>query len=230
MRRRLTGQPFLLIVLVCQSTRATGSITEESPYSFDNIRNCGPRCLAFLEQYAGKSTSYERVVDLCPPTRDGVTMLELTSAAKTLGWRVESFRASFGQLCRLRKLAILHLKATETVDKADNWTDNHFVVLLGFNASTGKYLVYDPPREIREMDASYLKKRFLGLGLLLCRTEEEAKANSLTAPWRLWLFAPVGALLAMALCSVVRYSLARLSAGTRPRPFPGVLAASRCAR
>ena len=109
-------------------------------------------------------------------------MLELSGAAKKLGWHVEPFRASFGQLHRLQKLALLHLKATESIDAADNWTDNHFIVHLGFNKASGKHLIYDPPRYVREVDGKYLNKRFSGLGLTLCKTEQETKAPSLASP------------------------------------------------
>ena len=195
----------IVVYLFCVGIHAADAtelrVAKQSPYALDDVLNCGPRCVAFLEQYGGGRADYNKVVELCPPTRDGVTMLELSSAAKTLGWKVEPFRAKFPQLRRVNKLAILHLNSTKSADSGDHWTDNHFVVLLGFNPATGKYLVYDPPREVREIDAGYLRKRFSGLGLLLTKTQEEAKLASLDAPSRLWLFAPIGAVFGMAIAA-----------------------------
>jgi ABC-type bacteriocin/lantibiotic exporter with double-glycine peptidase domain len=149
-----------------------------SPYWLDDVRNCGPRCLAYLDQKFGHRRTFREICALCPPLREGVPIADLARAADALGWGATPFEGSFGDLARLRHPAILHLKAAKQRDPNDALTQNHYVVLLKYDAGTRQYLLYDPPNDVHWVSRGYLKPRFSGLGLLVAsRLKKSAQAG-----------------------------------------------------
>jgi hypothetical protein len=192
----------IVVALVAWCTVATNAIQAEnarlpnedseapSPYWLDDVRNCGPRCLHFLEQWFGGTKTFKEVSAVCPPGREGVSLKDLNTAAARLGWRAKPFETSAGRLTRLTQPTILHVEPLRGTRTDRTWGLNHFCVLLGHDPSSGEYLLYDPPHEVRRVPRSFLAKRFTGLGLLVDSEKEPALDSALESrrPWPPVLF------------------------------------------
>jgi ATP-binding cassette, subfamily B, bacterial len=106
--------------------------------------DCGPTCLRMVAKYYGKSYSLEYLRELSYITREGVSLLGISEAAETIGFRTFSGRLSFSALDEEAKLpCILH------------WNQRHFVVLPPQNYNRnkkGKILIADPAHGLINVD------------------------------------------------------------------------------
>ena len=92
---------------------------------------CGIASLAMICQYFGKRYSIDELQDICFATTEGVSMLGICQAARTLGLDCMAGRVSVEQLIENGMPCILH------------WNQNHFVVL--YKVSKGrKFYIADP--------------------------------------------------------------------------------------
>lgn len=81
------------------------------------MMDCGPSCLRMISKYYGKSYSLQTLRDKCYISREGVSMLGISEAAESLGFKTMGVKISFEQLVEEVQLpCILH------------WNQNHFVV------------------------------------------------------------------------------------------------------
>lgn len=82
--------------------------------------DCGPSCLRMIAKYYGKTYSAEMLRKRCFISRVGVSMLGISDAAESIGFRTVGVQISFKQLVEDALLpCILH------------WNQNHFVVCYG---------------------------------------------------------------------------------------------------
>lgn len=82
--------------------------------------DCGPTCLRMIAKYYGRSYSLQNLRERSFITREGVSMLGISDAAESIGFRTNGVRITFEQLVNDVSLpCILH------------WNQNHFVVLYG---------------------------------------------------------------------------------------------------
>ncbi|MDE5760999.1 MAG: peptidase domain-containing ABC transporter, partial [Bacteroides sp.] len=82
--------------------------------------DCGPTCLRMIAGYYGKNYSLQTLRARSFITREGVSMLGISDAAESIGFRTMGVRVSFDQLVQDVPLpCILH------------WNQNHFVVCYG---------------------------------------------------------------------------------------------------
>ena len=80
--------------------------------------DCGPSCLRMIAKYYGRSYSLQNLRERSFITRQGVSMLGISDAAESIGFRTQGVRISIEQLLEDVPLpCILH------------WNQNHFVVL-----------------------------------------------------------------------------------------------------
>ncbi|GHT66411.1 ABC transporter ATP-binding protein [Bacteroidia bacterium] len=80
--------------------------------------DCGPTCLRMIAAYYGRRYSLEGLREISNLTREGVSMLGISEAAESLGFRTVGARLSVEQLAEEAPLpCIVH------------WNQNHFVVL-----------------------------------------------------------------------------------------------------
>ncbi len=105
--------------------------------------DCGPTCLQMIAQYYGKSYSLQTLRKKAFVTREGVSLLGLNEAAKTIGMRALSVRMPYERLDEIPLPCIAH------------WRDNHFVVLHKLRKDTVH--VADPAHGL----LTYSKKEFL---------------------------------------------------------------------
>lgn len=79
--------------------------------------DCGPTCLRMIAKYYGRSFSVQYLREKSFITREGVSMLGISDAAESIGFRTNGVKITFDQLTSEKPLpCILH------------WNQNHFVV------------------------------------------------------------------------------------------------------
>ena len=101
--------------------------------------DCGPSCLRMIAKYYGKSYSLQTLRARSFITREGVSMLGISDAAESIGFRTSGVRISLEQLKKDVPLpCILH------------WNQNHFVVCYDIKKKRSGYRFYiaDPARQL----------------------------------------------------------------------------------
>ena len=97
--------------------------------------DCGVACLRMIARHYGKHYSERELSALCHPTRDGVTMLDISKAAESVGFRTMGVKLSVDRLADGVALpCILH------------WGQHHFVVCYKVSQRHGKlcFHIADP--------------------------------------------------------------------------------------
>lgn len=112
--------------------------------------DCGPTCLRMIAKYYGQSYSIQHLREKSFITRAGVSMLGISDAAETIGFRTQGVKITFEQLVSEKPLpCILH------------WNQNHFVVCYDIKKKrNGEYeiKISDPAGEKYTMNkAEFLK-------------------------------------------------------------------------
>lgn len=92
---------------------------------------CGITCLQMICRYFGREYSLDSLSKICFATTEGVSMLGINEAARILGFRTVSARATIEELSETPLPCILH------------WNQNHFVVLYKVKKSK-KFYIADP--------------------------------------------------------------------------------------
>lgn len=131
-------------------------------------RDCGPACLRMIAKYYGRNYTIEYLREKCFITRNGVSMLGISDAAETIGFRTNGVKITFAQLVSEQPFpCILH------------WNQKHFVVCGGIkNKRKGDYdiRISDPNGErytlnradfLNSWISSYSKGTEAGVALLL---------------------------------------------------------------
>ena len=135
--------------------------------------DCGPSCLAMIAKHYGQQADKEQLRKICSLGKDGVSLLGISKAAETIGFKTIGGRLSFEMLYQEAPMpCIIH------------WNQNHFVVVYKIKKhNKGKYTVYvaDPGKGL----VTYTKEEFCehwistktngeekGIALLLEPTEQ----------------------------------------------------------
>jgi ATP-binding cassette subfamily B protein len=93
--------------------------------------DCGPTCLRMIAKYYGRSYTLQTLRERSFITREGVSMLGISDAAVSIGFRTSGVKISIEQLKKDTPLpCILH------------WNQNHFVVL--YKVKGDKFHIADP--------------------------------------------------------------------------------------
>ena len=149
-----------------------------------DAKDCGPSCLAMIIKHYGRDLNIDSIRTVCSLNREGVSLLGISKAAETIGFKTVGGRLSFDTLAFEVPLpCIVH------------WNQNHFVVVYKIKKhKKGKYTVYvaDPGKGL----VSYTQEEFCehwvstktngeekGVALLLEPTEQfYAQNDTETAP------------------------------------------------
>lgn len=87
-------------------------------YQMD-AKDCGPACLKIIAKYYGKYYSLQYLRDKCGITREGVSFLDIIYAAKQIGLRTISVKATLSDLISTVILpCIIH------------WDNSHFMLSI----------------------------------------------------------------------------------------------------
>ena len=111
--------------------------------------DCGPSCLRMIAKYYGRSYSLQNLRERSFITRQGVSMLGISDAAESIGFRTRGVRISLEQLIEDVPLpCILH------------WNQDHFVVLYGIKKKRAGniFKISDPAEGKYEMDTVGFEK------------------------------------------------------------------------
>ncbi|MBR5602629.1 MAG: peptidase domain-containing ABC transporter [Bacteroidales bacterium] len=106
--------------------------------------DCGPTCLKMIAQYHGRTFSLEKLRELCRISKEGVSMLGISMAAESLGFKTLGVHINFHQL-----------KDEVPMPCIVHWKQNHFVVV--YRIKRGKVYVADPAHGLIKYD----RKEFL---------------------------------------------------------------------
>jgi len=80
--------------------------------------DCGPACLKMISKFYGKFYSLQYLRDKCGVTKEGVSLLDLSHAAESIGLRTLSFKCSIEDLiAKVPMPVIIH------------WNNSHFIVV-----------------------------------------------------------------------------------------------------
>jgi ATP-binding cassette subfamily B protein len=100
--------------------------------------DCGPTCLRMIAKHYGRHYSLETLRQKCFIGRSGVSLLGISTAAESIGFRTIGVHISFAQLAEAPLPCIVH------------WKQNHFVVVYDIRAQKkgneyiGTVFVADP--------------------------------------------------------------------------------------
>lgn len=106
-------------------------------YKQHDSTDCGASCLRSLSDYYGKKYSLQRLREACHIGKNGVTLIDISDAAESIGFRTQMFKISLDDLNSAIILpCIIH------------WNNNHFVVLYRIEnkGKQKKYYISDPAR------------------------------------------------------------------------------------
>jgi ATP-binding cassette, subfamily B, bacterial len=100
--------------------------------------DCGPTCLRMIAKYHGRSLNLQKLRDSSGFSREGVSLLGISEAAESVGFRTLAVKVPFEKLIQDAPLpCVIH------------WQQNHFVVLTG--AKKNNVLLADPAKGLRSI-------------------------------------------------------------------------------
>ncbi|WP_258099405.1 peptidase domain-containing ABC transporter [Marinoscillum pacificum] len=96
-----------------------------------DVMDCGPTCLRMVASFHGKNYSIQELREKSHLTKEGVSMLGISTAAESIGLRTIGVKLTFDQLQNEAPLpCIIH------------WNQNHFVVV--YKVKNNKVWIADP--------------------------------------------------------------------------------------
>ncbi len=131
-------------------------------YSQPDAKDCGPTCLRMIAKHYGKNYTLQNLRDKSFITREGVSLLGISDAAESIGFKTIGVRIPIEKLINDALLpCIVH------------WNQNHFVVVYKVKSQKSKgkspvIYVADPAHGL----IKYTKEEFLG-GWLSTRKDGE---------------------------------------------------------
>lgn len=93
--------------------------------------DCGPASLKIIAQYYGKHYSLKRLRDLCHISREGVSLLGISDAAESIGFRTVGAKITWEQL-----------RDEATLPCIVHWNQRHFVVVYKIKKIKKNWWIY----------------------------------------------------------------------------------------
>ncbi|TXC85473.1 peptidase domain-containing ABC transporter [Luteibaculum oceani] len=106
--------------------------------------DCGPTCIRMIAKYYGKRFSLQKLRERSSIGRDGVSLLGISDAAESLGFRTLSAKIPFDKMVEEAPMPLIA-----------HWQQNHFIVVYDYRK--GKVHVADPDKGI----IKFTKEEFL---------------------------------------------------------------------
>lgn len=134
-------------------------------YKQPDSKDCGPTCLRIVAKHYGRAISMQRTRQLAETIRMGSSLMGLSNAAETIGFKTIGVKVSLEKLHEAPLPSILH------------WNKNHFVVLykapsyskkkekrFSFNSPKGGkfYYVSDPAHGLLKYSQQDFLKAWIG--------------------------------------------------------------------
>lgn len=93
--------------------------------------DCGPTCLRIIAAYYGRVWSLQTLRDKCHISHEGVSLLRISDAAESIGFRTIGAKISFAQLCEDAILpCVVH------------WNQKHFIVVYMIEHHRGQTWIH----------------------------------------------------------------------------------------
>ena len=96
-------------------------------------QDCGPAALKMIAKYYGKYYSLQYLRDKCGITKEGVSLLDLSTGAESIGLHTLALKCTVGELVEKVPFPVIVF-----------WNGNHFIVVYG--ATKSHILVSDPTK------------------------------------------------------------------------------------
>lgn len=126
-------------------------------YNQNEVMDCGPACLRMVSKYYGHHYSLQTLRQKCFITREGVSLLGISDAAESIGFRTCGVKITEEQLVNEAMLpCILY------------WNNSHFVVCYKIKRKRGGKLIFyiaDPASQRLQYEEDEFKKCWLGVTL-----------------------------------------------------------------
>ncbi len=126
-------------------------------YNQNEVMDCGPACLRMISKYYGHHYSLQTLRQKCFITREGVSLLGISDAAESIGFRTCGVKITGEQLVNETMLpCILY------------WNNSHFVVCYKIKRKRGGKLIFyiaDPASQRLQYEEDEFKKCWLGVTL-----------------------------------------------------------------
>lgn len=122
--------------------------------------DCGPSCLRMIARWYGKVYSLQYLREHSYITRSGVSMLGISDAAESIGFRTGGYRMNFEQILEVPLPFVAH------------WNGNHFVVVYHIRKKGKRFevCVADPANGLLVYDRAEFEKFW-------CSTEKEGECQ-----------------------------------------------------
>lgn len=126
-----------------------------------DLMDCGPACLKMIAKHYGKYYSLQYLRDKCGTTKEGVSFLDLSHAAETIGLRTLSLKCTTDDLIvKIPLPVIVH------------WNNSHFIVVYKTSSRMGQIYVSDPAKGLikynkKEFEKNWIKNSEKAKGVLM---------------------------------------------------------------
>lgn len=117
-------------------------------YKQPDSKDCGPTCLRIISKYYGKTLPLQMLRDLSETTREGSSLLGISKAAETIGFKSLSVKIDFKTLVEDAPLPCIVF-----------WMKQHFVVVYKIEKKRNGYIIHvsDPSFGL----ITYTEKEFI---------------------------------------------------------------------
>ncbi|WP_299271748.1 peptidase domain-containing ABC transporter [uncultured Psychroserpens sp.] len=112
-------------------------------YRQTEAKDCGPTCIKIIAKHYGKTINTQQLRQLSETTREGSSLLGLSEAAESIGFRSLGVKLSFNKLKEAPLPCIVH------------WNKKHYVVI--YRVKKDKIHISDPAQGL----LTYTKKEFI---------------------------------------------------------------------
>lgn len=126
--------------------------------------DCGPSCIKIITKYYGKNYTLQTLREKCHISREGVSLLGISDAAESIGFRTIGVKITFDQLCKEAFLpCIVH------------WNQHHFIVVYRIETKHNKTWIHvsDPASGLLR----YTKEQFLKSWISIKASHPENNLN-----------------------------------------------------
>jgi len=106
-------------------------------------KDCGPTCIKIIAKHYGKNINTQQLRTLSETTREGSSLLGLSEAIETVGFRSLGVKLSYTKLCEAPLPCIVH------------WNKNHYVVV--YKIKKNRIYISDPAHGLID----YTKEEFI---------------------------------------------------------------------
>ncbi|MCB8998502.1 MAG: peptidase domain-containing ABC transporter [Bacteroidales bacterium] len=113
-------------------------------YNQHDLMDCGPTCLRMVAKHYGRNFSLQTLRERSYITREGVSLMGISQAAESIGFRTLGVTLTFEQLSKEAPLPLIV-----------HWNQNHFIVV--YKTSKNKVYTADPAYGL----ISYSKTEFM---------------------------------------------------------------------